>query len=120
MNWASDISFVCQNRRLNSYVNASCLTRFWFLERIANCHGNEPIKQFVEESVCRLLKRFQSPGRSRAGVRENVIENFERTRTPTTNTDSSEAIERNEAYEAFFSSLLNETENYARHCATSN
>jgi hypothetical protein len=30
-----------------------------------------------------------------------VIENSERTRTRTTNTDSSEAIERNEAYKCF-------------------
>ncbi len=37
----------------------------------------------------------------RARVRENVIENSERTRTRTTNTDSGEMIERNEAYESF-------------------
>jgi hypothetical protein len=34
-------------------------------------------------------------------VRENVIENSERARTRNTNTNSSEAIERNEAYESF-------------------
>jgi hypothetical protein len=37
----------------------------------------------------------------RARVRENVIENSERTRTRATNTDSSESGERNEVYEIF-------------------
>jgi hypothetical protein len=40
----------------------------------------------------------------RARALENVIDNSERTRT--TNTDSSEAIERNEAYESFSAGCL--------------
>ncbi len=65
MDSSSDISSVCQNRRLNSYVNASCLTRFWFLERIANCHRKESISGLLKNSICRLLKKISKARRAK-------------------------------------------------------
>jgi hypothetical protein len=58
--------------------------------------GSIRFAALAEKTSCRLLKKIQRRN-PRDRVCQNVIENSERARTRNTNTNSSEAIERNAA-----------------------
>jgi hypothetical protein len=64
MDWSFGYLLVCTELPLNSYANPYCLTRFWFLERIANCHGKESIKQVVEELFLQAAQAISEPRRA--------------------------------------------------------